>query len=466
MMPHLSPASLGRLVVNAGALLAAASALAAGCGEAPTALRVKIDASPDIASSIAILELRAANTTGEALWSNRWNAPIEFPADLTFTPGADREVLFEAIALDAVGGELARDSEQASFVDQEVRWVNLVLGECAGCADGDADTDTDADSDSDSDTDGDADSDSDADTDSDADFDTTTMYANPGCDPVVQAVGIDAAWTQGSAGSELLMVTQGTRMWVYGLENSTWSDSLATRNLARWWVDTTDPDTVLNPGTDPDVQARGITAAFTMSRSLTDQVLVIVAGTRHFTHDFSAGAWVGGDGQTGELAEVFATRGTVPPTGCAGGDDQTNPGDDPTIQSEGVRAITNYRTNDGIRVAGATQLWYGASDATGFTFTFTCHYESQNTGFIQAGPPTCTGGDTTTNPGCDGEVGLRGIDAAWWTSDGIFHVTQAERHWGFRTEGDLRWLPEEHFANLADHWRTTSEPGCDVLVED
>ncbi len=190
---------------------------------------------------------------------------------------------------------------------------------------------------------------------------------------------------------------------------------------------------------------------------------MIVVGTRHFTRDLSTGEWVGGDGQTGLLHEVFAARGTLSGS-CAGGDALTNPGADTGIQTDGVRAITPYGTGGGMRVAGAGQLWFGAYRADTFDFSFSCHYDSQDRGFIQAGGPVCGGADPI-NPGCDVVVSSDGVDAAYWTrADSIFHVTQGTRHWGLVTSGAVAWQPDEYHANLAEHWEATTTPDCRAIV--
>lgn len=432
-----------------------------GCGEDATALRVQVEASEQVAASLSSLELRASSTAGEVRWSKQWSAPIDFPTDLTFTKGADSDVIFEALALDQIGNVLAEDAMSASFIDQQVNWVELVLDECTGCSDGDSDVD------SDSDTDSDTDSDSDSDSDADSDIDTNIMYVNPGCDPAVNAYGIDAAWTQGSASNELLLVTQGNRRWALNLSTNMWSQLLTTSDLAAHWALTTAPDTELNPGNVPEVQASGITAAWTMNRSPTEQLLVVVAGTRHFTFDYTMGTWLEENGQYGILHEIFISQGEEP-WGCPGGSTpEVNPGNDELIQTEGVRSVSPYGTGGALRIAGASQLWYASLLVSTFTFQFTCYHATQSTGFIQAGNPTCESSDV--NPGCDTAVAERGIDASWWTSaDGVFHVTQGTRHWGLQTTGTVEWLADEYHTNMAEAWMATTEPDCSstLLLEE
>jgi hypothetical protein len=441
-------------------------AVVTGCGDDPTAIRVQIEASDQVAASLTLLELRVSSTAGEQRWSKQWNGPIDFPTDLTFTMGSDRDLIFEAFALDQIGNVLAEDAMSASFVDQEINWVELALDECIGCTDGDSDSDTD--SDSDSDTDSDTDSDADGDGDTDADIDTNIMYVNPGCDPLVKASGIDAAWTQGPSKTELLYVTSGNRRWALNLSTNEWSSLLAKSDLASHWAANTLPTSELNPGTVEEVQTSGITAAWTMNRLPTEELLVVVAGTRHFTFDFTADTWVGENGQTGLLHEIFVSQGEEP-WGCPGGTTpQVNPGNDETIQTNGVRSVSPYGTGGALRIAGAAQLWYASLLVPTFTFQFTCYFESQSTGFIQAGNPTCDG--SNINPGCDPVVSEQGIDASWWTAgDGIYHVTQGTRHWGLLTSGAVEWLEAEYHTNVADSWVTETTPDCTetlLLAED
>lgn len=448
----------------AGVAAIVVASLAPGCAEGPTALRVRIDASPDVAAAMARLELRASSLAGDPLYSNQWDDP-ELPASLTFTEGADAVVVFEARAVSAVGEVIATDSEQAEFADGEVLWVDLMLGECTDCGDGDADVDTDVDSDSDVDTDVDSDVDTDTDTDVDSDEDVEpgVMYVNPGCDPVVVARGIDAAWTQSSASGELLHVTQGTRRWALELATGTWSGSWATPSIGETWAAATLPAGDPNPGFDADVLARGITSAWTFSSGGNTTHLTVTFGPRHSTLDLATGRWISDDGRSGDLAEVLRTLGAIAPPGCAGGDTLTNPGDDTTVASEGLRAVSEWGTGGALRMAGAGQLWYAVFPAPGsFHFEFTCHFNSQAAGFLQAGP-SCD--ETGVNPGCDPDVVAGGVDAAFWTSTGggVFHVTRGPRHWG-RDVG-TGWLSAQAIENIGLHWQSSTTPDCSATVE-
>jgi len=437
---------------------------APGCRDtSATALRVRISASEDVAGAMRFMELIVASPQGSLLWSNRWEAPLQFPTDLTFTMGINREVRFQAMALGPTGEVLAQDAADAAFVDGDVQWVDLQLGTCGDCADGDADVDTDTDTDSDTDTDGDTDGDADSDVEEDADFDTDVMYVNPACDPVVQAVGIDAAWTQVSGSSEILHVTEGTRRWAMDITTRTWIDTLATRNLAATW-EVMPPRSEINPGFDEQVRTEGITAAWTVYAGGQAEYLVVVAGSSHFTLDLDLGTWLDDNGRQGLLHEVFVARGSLSGS-CDGGDALTNPGNDETIQAMGVQAVSEYSTAGGFRIAGAGQLWYGACDAEAFNFQFSCHFTSQARGFIQAGGPIC-GGAEPINPGCDPDVAEHGIDAAFWTAtDGVFHVTQGTRLWGLRTaERPPVWHADEYHADMATYIRGSTTPDCTATV--
>jgi hypothetical protein len=438
--------------------------LASGCVDEATALRVRIEGSPEVAAAMVRLELRVSSQDGQPLYSHQWDDPV-LPANLTFTMGADRAVTFEARAISPVGEILATDTAEAEFADNEVKWVDLALGECASCGDGDADVDADGDGDADADSD--ADGDGDADADADLDVDTDVLYVNPGCDPVVVARGIDAAWTQSGASGEMLHVTQGTRRWALELARGEWSASWATRSLGETWAEATLPAGEPNPGFDETVLSSGITSAWTFSSTTSPTHLTVTAGTRHFTLVIADGEWISADGTSGSLPQVLRDLSAPAAVGCPGGDALSNPGDDATIGSEGLRAVSEWAPGSGglgglLRMAGAGQLWYAAYPSPGsFHFEFTCHFESQATDYLQAAP-TCDGSEV--NPGCDPQVVARGIDAAFWTSTGggISHVTQGTRHWG--RDVSTGWRGDQYEENLGLYWQSSTRPGCDATV--
>lgn len=437
-----------------------------GCSEPSTAIRVRIDASDEVSSSLSTLYLAALTEDGFLLWEHQWEAPIDFPANLTFTMGEHREIQFVAQALDSQGVLIDEDTFLTRFIDGQVNWIDLTLDECTECsADGDADIDADADGDADED-DTDVDIDEEVDADPDYDFDLETMYVNPGCDEAVDKIGIDAAWTQLEAGIEFLHVTQWTRRWALNLSTNEWVEEMATSDMALDWTVNTEPDTAVNPGQDPTVQANGIDAAFTISNGTTDIYLIVIAETMFWTYSIETGAWIGASGfvpMRGLFHEFLDLQGITGGVCAASGFETTNPGEDSAVIAHGIRTISRY-SGDAFRLGDATRMWYGAYNPSTLALNFSCLYQPHAQAFEQSGDPNCTSDpEGVINPGCHSSVRDRGINSSYFTrGDGYFHVTQANRHWAF-SSSERVWIEGEYTDDIAAKFREFL-PGCDAVV--
>ena len=436
-----------------------------GCQDEVSALRVRIDASDEIKGRMQWLEVRVRAVSGEDLWSNRWAFDFPLPTDVSLQRGKNAKVQIEAMALNGKEEPISRAVAQAQFEDAKVSWVELNLDACPTCQAPpsnpilppapapDQDAGTGAATDAGPPPDGGA---------------AEVLHVNPGCDPVVQQQGLDAAWTRTTGNGEILYVTQGKRRWALfftapgDLSSANWDRDLTTSDLAALWSRTPPQDTS-NPGLSEAVQENGISAAWIMERDGNEAFLVVHAGIMFFTLDLDQGTWLGGAEHTGVFHDWLTQHSEIT-EGCQGADAASNPGQNETIQAEGVTAISRYSNGSGFRLIGGHQLWYGAYNPQSFQYSFSCHFENEATGYQQAGPPACNATDPV-NPGCDETVQNDGVDTAYWTRDGVFHVTQGIRHWGFRVEGmTQQWMPEQYVIDFPALWRERSRPDCSESI--
>jgi hypothetical protein len=478
-----------RFLVSHAALLALVLAALAGatlwgCSDQKGALRVRFNATQEVAEAMRWLKLQVRAEGGETVWSEQWDFNFGLPAHVTLREGSHHKVSLEALALNGAEQPISRAVAEVTFTKGETKWVDLNFEECPFCKnvpvpdggpgnDGGPETGPET-GPSDAEPDG-----NDGET-----GPTGIFYYNPGCDPVVRAQGIDAAWTkttgttEGGLG-ELLYVTQGTRMWALyfptpgDFSTAEWDrHELAQPDIGKFWREEFGPDNDANPGRDSLVRSSGITAAWVLDYEGSERYLMVLAGARFFTLDWTQqGLWLDGAGRKGLFNEWLAANATIPqpstgpepdggtlPLSCPGGDATRNPGEDSIISSVGPTAISRYNVYGALRITAGTAYWGGSYDATDFSYHFNCTFDNVGR-FFETASPSCTS-EEDVNPGCDDVVAQDGIDASYWTNDGVFHVTQGIRHWGFVVGAYNQWLPEQHTNDLPAYWAENTEPGC------